>query len=392
MFCPHCGHKIQLDDQKFCDGCGFDLSKVETSKPTELKKMIDFALEDHSKPPTPPKSTVASAARSQTSGDSLVKPARTSWWKNLNKSQIVILIIGGFFTLSMLVVWQTFSPAGIDGAAIIFLLIMIVLITLLVAWKEKTWGWGWYILAGLTFKGMEKVYTTYGLYNSALRLLTVVAAIFVYFVLRNKYLKRVKILWRRSLYSGIIAFVVAAFFTPIVAYFVPTQDQRIAQKMKEANQVLDDLKSFHEQDLQLWSKFISEPKSEIEYRANLEIVESSIPLYHRKDSLLLAGMTKIQRDMKEIYEETIPHGWSLPYTPTDFQQIVDKTKDISRLDQLMLVNLATYYKCLLSADVNQFKYLQAYQGAQSNLASAQPEYAVLLNRFFKFDQPKKSTE
>lgn len=38
MFCPQCGKQIPLQDQKFCDSCGFDLSKVSKenlSQPNE---------------------------------------------------------------------------------------------------------------------------------------------------------------------------------------------------------------------------------------------------------------------------------------------------------------------------------------------------------------------
>lgn len=349
MFCPHCGHKIQVDDQKFCDNCGFDLSKVGKEQPTELKKMIDFALKDHQKKTSSPTEIQKLSKETQQPPPKEAEP------------------------VSSHPITEITPPIGKKDE-----------------WK---WGWGWYILAGLVYTAMKKAYADYGTYDILLQLFAIVISLSAYYALRRKYLKRVQTLWRRSLYSGIVAFMVAALVTPFAALLVPTRDQRIAQQMIEAKQVLQsNLESFKAQDQELWSQFISEPNDEMEYRANLRIVESSIPIYHRKDSILMTVMARMHSNLKEIYEETTPHGWSLPYSPTDFRKFVDKAQDISRLDQLMLSNLSSYYKSLLSAQGDEEQYLQAYQDAHSQLNAAVQEYTELSNQLLNLNRDKKSIE
>ncbi|MBI4547893.1 MAG: zinc-ribbon domain-containing protein [Ignavibacteriae bacterium] len=385
MFCPHCGKSIRLQDQKFCDNCGFDLSKLAKGETSELKKLIDVALKEQPKSPAIEKPQPAPALMSQ----DLPPPIKKSWWRNLTKAQITILIIGGSFSLLMLVVLAA-SPSQIGLTGTLIGVSTLILFTLFLAYKAPVWGWGWYILFGLTFKGVEKAYDKYGLYQGVLQLFAVALALFVYFLFRKKYFKRVKVLWRRSLYSGAIAFLLAVFITPIVAYFIPTQDQRIAGVIQtEAGALQSHLKDFTDQNEKLWAQFISEPSTVQDYRTNLKVVEGAIPLYRHKDSVLVGVMRRIHTGMREIYDETTPERWSLSFTPSDFQRIADRTEGIATFDQLMLTNLLSYYRSLIARDGMDDHYWERYEEAQESLNNAVQEYASLYKKFFGYDLSKQ---
>ena len=108
-------------------------------------------------------------------------------------------------------------------------------------WKKL--GWGWYVLLGITYVGTQKNFAKYGVYNGLIVLVAVVIALTVYFLVRSKYLKKVAPLWKCSLYSGIIAFIVAGFITAFLANFIPTQDHRVAQIIQTENITLQSNKS-----------------------------------------------------------------------------------------------------------------------------------------------------
>lgn len=359
-----------MQDQKFCNNCGFDLSKIGETQQTVLTKRTQSHQQEHSPSPA-----------------LLVPPE--AWWRNLNTTQIVILVSGGSLTLGMLI-WQGFT-AGIDRYAIIFTIVMFMLITVLVAWKEKKWGWGWYVLLGVTYNGMGKQFTEYGLWNALLIVFGIVAALLIYFTLRSKYLRGMKVLWQRSLCSGISASVGALFGTTLVATFIPTQNQRVAEIIHaERLSLRANIAHFTEQDTALWARFIVEPSTTDDYETNFAIVQTAIPLYRHKDSILVTAMRRIQLGMRYIYEESVPDDWSLTYTPDDFQKIVQSTENIARSDDLMLSNLSLYYNSLLSADGRHEQFFQAYERSLNQLNAASQQYQALFDQFFGYDSTNNS--
>ncbi len=127
MFCSHCGIKIELNDQKFCHSCGFELSKVGKNQPSELKKMIDFAVWDSVQ-----KAPVNAGVNASTEDKLPDKPnvnvqserpgsSIRSFWKKLNKAQISIYIFGVVLSLVFAVTTLT---TRFDTLGILFLILI----------------------------------------------------------------------------------------------------------------------------------------------------------------------------------------------------------------------------------------------------------------------------
>jgi hypothetical protein len=213
MSCPQCGHKIGIEDAKYCPNCGYDLSKIGKGEPTELKKMIDFALKDHQ--------------TKKVSADQTQNPEIETKPQSLTETKQALPETAEEITL----------PNGKKNV-----------------WK---WGWGWYILFGIVFTFMKRRYGEYGDYQLLLQLFAIVISLSVYYVCRRKIFKSVQVLWQRSFYSGLIAFVVAIFVTAFTALLLPTQGDRLAGKFQEEAQILiSHTQGFMQKDQRLWSQFI----------------------------------------------------------------------------------------------------------------------------------------
>lgn len=246
---------------------------------------------------------------------------------------------------------------------------------------EWKWGWGWYILGGIIFTVSRGAYAKYGYYGELLQLLAVVSSLAMSYAIRRNYLKRVKDLTNRSIISGVISFILASVFTAVVSVFVPTQEQRVDRLILSEGDVLEKCaKDFSDEKQKMWMEFVSEPKSEREYRTNLNIVNSSIPVYYHKDSILISVFTRLCSKMKDIYDENRGSGWSLVYSPSDVQGMVDKLGEITRLERLVLLNLSSYYKSVLSKDRKEHEYWKAYEQTQRELSGVQEEYSKLAEK------------
>ncbi len=350
--CSACGASIERGD-RFCKKCG---------------AMIEG-----------PREQVTSEPLNTT--DTSNQEVKRRFWKNLNIAQIVILVIGGLFVVDVLTLFAT-SHSEVGIVETLFYFVIILLTFALLVWKVKDWGWGWEILLGLIYVGTQKTYTEYGVYNGLIEIVAVITALCVYVLFRSKYLKKVRMLWRRSLYSGLIAFAMAALITPIFARFIPTQDHRVAQIIQREGITLQaNAREFSEQDNRIWSQFISEPATKEQFKANLAIVNNAIPLYCQKDSVLVQTMKHIYSGIKDIYDESTPADWSLSFTPDQFQTMVDKAQDVSHYDQLMLSNLSAYYRSVIFADGNGDEYWQAYTTSREQLNAMTQEYSQLANQF-----------
>lgn len=88
--------------------------------------------------------------------------------------------------------------------------------------KERKWGWGWYILVGLIFMSIQKVFKGYGEINgieiqTILTLSSLFISLFVYFYLRNKILLSIKKVKLRSFISGTISFISTSIIIGLLA-------------------------------------------------------------------------------------------------------------------------------------------------------------------------------
>jgi len=56
MYCPNCGHELNIQGANFCHICGYDLSTLQSTKPSDLYRFIDVAIhqKDEPKVPKPP--------------------------------------------------------------------------------------------------------------------------------------------------------------------------------------------------------------------------------------------------------------------------------------------------------------------------------------------------
>jgi hypothetical protein len=214
MFCPKCGFKIAVDDAKFCHNCGFDFSKIDESKPTELKKMIDLTLKDQV-PETP-----SQADKLHTKVEKgIEKRIKIRWLKNLSAVQKTILIIGGLFAISMDLALAINHQELLAALGFIIIFLM----TLFITYKAPTWGWGWYILLGI-FWTNTKFLEKYGNHGNVVQLLGLALVLIIYFLFRNKVLKQTGKQWTRSLISGIGAYVVGFILIYLIIFFALSSD------------------------------------------------------------------------------------------------------------------------------------------------------------------------
>ncbi|MBI4547891.1 MAG: hypothetical protein HY707_07925 [Ignavibacteriae bacterium] len=199
---------IELTDQKFCNNCGFDLSKVSKSKPTELKKMIDFALKGHSSKtpesiepkPTPkekPNQVNQSQSRMQDEAEKQQQPSDSSTSPSAHK-------------------WRSLnSQLG----------------------EQKWWKWGigWAILGYMFFSPQaSKGYESLGTVGLALQLFGALTALALYFSFRQRILLHtIQTVWIRSLISGLISFAIVWVILFLIGKFVITSPSNLSSQTQD---------------------------------------------------------------------------------------------------------------------------------------------------------------
>ena len=391
MICSQCGSETSLQEGKFCSYCGFELSGVENPKPVDLKKFIDTAS-DASRPGQSARAE-KDDARPLVHEESLDaaqnKKAKTRWWKSLDPPQIVILVLSGLFILVTIAMLNISSGGGGIDAALLTTLILVGTLFVLV-WKEKPWGWGWCILLGMTGSGVQSTYKEYGIYNNVLALWAVLVSLAIYFALRNNYFTKIQEKWKRSLYSGLIAFVMAAFLTPLFARLFPTLDHRIAEVILEENSAFSATANpLKEKSERLWKMYIQEPSRREEFEANSLIVEELRPVYRQRDSVCEATFQHLYARINKIHDETAASDWSLPIRPSDFLGMVEKTQELAKCNQQVLANLSAYNRSVLVSDGRSDYLWQAYGSAQEKQSLAIQEYSQAYARIFNPDTPKR---
>ena len=346
MFCPRCGNETVIVGALFCSKCGFNLSIVEEKK-EPLPQVQSL------KPNLP-------------------------WWKY--PAKIILYFFGGFILLGIILVsLMVLSKYVLSETALIIIVVVFAISGLIfVIYKNKRWGWGWYIMSGIIYTSIQKEYTKYGIYQIVIEMCSIVIGLLAYFAFRNKYLLKINTLWQRSFVAGILAMMVAGFFTGFISNLIPTQDNRVAKIIQSQNDILQGhVKSFTEKNNFLWSKFIANPNTTEDFQNNLSIVEAAIPLFRLKDSVLVGTQKDVALKVREIYEETIPSKWSLSFSPSDVDRIVSKAENVRDLDQVMLTNLSSYYQAVLLGKDDYNKYWLAYETTKERIDKEAQEYSRL---------------
>jgi hypothetical protein len=380
MFCSKCGNEITIDGAKYCHKCGYDLNLATKEKSSSLKSVIDSALTNQPHPASFNKEDVSSEQKTEQ-----LKPTQNvilpiKWWKA--PSQIARYFFGtvALFIFIALVL-SIFKSNLSDTVTLIYVAGIIIGTLALVIYKYKSWGWGWYYLTYGSYTTIQKGYTKYGIYQTLLEIVGIFTTLFIYFALRSKYLTQIKVLWVRSLLSGVISLFVVGAFIAVIANFIPTQDQRVGNLFQDETQAIqNNVKIFSEQNQKLWSGFIPEPSSLEEFQSNLAIVNAALPLYHQKDSVLVNIWKNIYSKFKNIYEETSSPQLSINFKPSDILNIVDKSEDISKNDESMLLNLSSYYHSIIVADGDHKQYWNNYQKSIEQLNIASQDYTLLCNK------------
>lgn len=214
MFCSQCGFEITVGGAKYCRNCGSSLHSREEGNQAELKQVT--------------KQETNSSLQVQSTVGNELEPVEERWWKTLDVAQIVILVFGGGFLLGYLSLLVSSQHAV--GFGDVLLIIVVAPLMFLLFWKEKVWGWGWYVVVGATEVatevGFTEIHSQYGASNELLvlcYLLALIIGLVVYASFRARFLKRVNAIWFRSVLSGIIAIATAVAFTMAVALLIVRQ-------------------------------------------------------------------------------------------------------------------------------------------------------------------------
>jgi len=325
----------------------------------------------------PSADNAGSPTTSKESGVNISESKVSSWRKRFGTFQIVLFSLGILFFAVV-----AYLAISRNDTATLTTLVMLALMLILIALLVRKWNWGWLVVYWFTFEGSRQAFTKYGAYNDFFPIFSLILGLAVYFTLRSRFQKKVLVKWKRSMYSGVIACAAATLLTAILGVIVPTQDQQVAKLIDAQDaRMVSELTPFKERSEKLWSGFVAQPASDAEYQNNLQIVGASIPLFRRKDSIVVATMTLIHSGIKILYEQSKPESWALGYTPDNIQEIVDKAQDVSMYDSLMLSNLSLYYSSLLASDGNQGQYWKAYQESREKLAAASQDFITLSQKY-----------
>ncbi len=351
MFCPQCGIKVELNDQKFCHSCGFELSKVGKSQPTELKKMIDFALKDHPRKPIaksdgdslnvnePPKQVhIESKKEAQQSNnlqiaDSAVPPSTRSWR-------------------------SLYSPLS--------------------SAKKWKWGTGWIIIVYLFFSSQEsKTFESFGTAGLLVQLIGCILSLVLYFYLRQRVFLRIEKTWLRSLFAGLITYAFVWLVALLSVLFLKSNDEKLSEFIETEVQNLNlYLQDFTKKDQELWAQYESEPTTNQHLRQNISLLQTAIPLYRHKDSLTVATLQKIYLAMLKTPSKEPSAG------SYQIQGLQSKAQSMADAAQEMLTSLLKYHNALLSSDTDADTYLQSFQVAYARFETAKQEYGVLYKQYF----------
>jgi hypothetical protein len=234
-------------------------------------------------------------------------------------------------------------------------------------------GWGWAILSSILLQENSNM-LIYGSHKIYLQFLNFLTSFFIYFILRQFILTKIRTTWIRSLSSGFIAIILTI---PIILLLnkissstlsdtneKTISDQNVTNILKsKLNEQKKYLYTFAQKDKGLWNKFNSSPKSNSQIAKNISLLEDLIPLYKEKDSVLISTFREISYAMQSS-DEWKSRGASLI---DDFKSVVEIGTMVAPEDQKYLLNLKYYYYALSIKDNKANQYFSEYNKAYSNI-------------------------
>jgi hypothetical protein len=371
MFCPQCGLKIELNEQKFCHSCGFDLSQISKKEQSELHNLRDTAIHQvpsKKKPEESPAETldkISSTPTLESSTNDYTNPLPT----NAESSP-----------------QQTFPrlrEASYDNPG----------------WWERfkeKWGLGWIVLVLIYFNPTATKTLTRVIdydYVMLLQLSGLIVSLSIYFVFRQRVLQVIQHQWIRSFVSGVIAITIAMLVNTVLTLFLPTHptsvsntispqknnswDTQVSEVLKtEVGQLKAYLTIFAKTDKALRERFYVEPKTRDEIKTNISLLDKLIPLYHEKDSVMVG----IYERMSNSIEFSPSWIAKAPALVSDFRSVVEKGKLIGTSNRTMLVNLRLYYLTLYNKDGRADQFLAAYESSERRVQQLSQELSPILQR------------
>jgi len=256
--------------------------------------------------------------------------------------------------------------------------------------KEK-WGWGWLIIGWLFFSPQaSKGYDTLGTTGQALQLFGLAIAIGLYFLLRQRMLKKIETTWVRSLVSGVLAYGsvwLILFFVGKSIVSAQSSDDRDFFRLidTEKSRLTTYIQDFAKRDQQLSEGFVGDPKNQQEIVRNVSIVEQLAQLYYSKDSTVLATTKRLHAGLSKAFSSSETFRKSFPLSPAHLRTLIDSTESIAAEHQKVMKALLEYQKALFRKDRGSDKFLQVYLDANDALAAKEKSFALIYQRVFGQD-------
>ncbi|MDR3668666.1 MAG: tetratricopeptide repeat protein [Ignavibacteriaceae bacterium] len=98
--------------------------------------------------------------------------------------------------------------------------------------KVRKWGWGWYIIFGIMFTSLGKIYSNPSGTTSFLPSLGAIISVVIYFYFRNKVLDEMSAINTRSFLSGLISLVISSILVAILAGIIAPSNS-VSDKAQE---------------------------------------------------------------------------------------------------------------------------------------------------------------
>lgn len=269
--------------------------------------------------------------------------------------------------------------------------------------KKWRYGWGWAILGYLYIKENQLITSYYGEYTNLFQLFGCIVSLSIYFVFRQKVLTKINKIWLRSLASGLIAIL-------LTIPFIYTLEATVGIKTTNLNDVVNEktiedpnvssilkskleqqkkyLYAFAQKDKSLWNQFHSEANSSKEIANNISILYELIPLYKKKDSVLISTYYDIASAMESSNE----YRNGVPDLIKDFKSIVEVGSLIAIENQKYLNNLLNYYLSIKSNDKQANHYWTLYEQSFADVKKLSNKLNPILIRISGKDLTKTLEE
>lgn len=249
---------------------------------------------------------------------------------------------------------------------------------------KRKYGWGWYLLLGFLYIGINNTYKNNEDVKNIGTLISVLVALPVYFLFRNKYFKNIKNDNSRSFVAGIIAYILAVVTVIFISQFItPHVKSDLLKKINEENDKIKSYsQSFNNKYQILIKDLIKNPTSKKDIQNNIPITEKLIILFQNKDSIVINTFQNIQSAIDSSCKILPSLKNELGYSISDYSKIISKAKELSKANNNMLNSLLKYYKAALNEDKYANVLWQSYESNQSQVETIQKDYVALYQNLF----------